>query len=171
MWIVSQAVSPSTPRWTLIMSMARLLIPWWVSALGSNHIPSGIASWRGRAKSWSLGNISAYHFLKRSVLGGVAPWIDGEERKRRGSQHKAPSMAVRTRQTAPRRFLAGGWSLRTHHTSSNRRWRIEEAKKRWSSQKQVLHFLLGQREPGMHAERTSRILNWGHQTLFSPPIP
>lgn len=109
--------------------VARLLIPWWVSALGSNHIPSGIASWRGRAKSWSLCNISAYHFLKRSVLGGVAPWIDGEERNRRGSQHKAPSMAVRPRQTAPWRFLAGRWSLRTHHTSSNRHWRIEEVEK------------------------------------------
>lgn len=46
-----------------------------------------------------------------------------ERRKKRGSQHKVSFMMI-----GPG-HVGGRWSLRTHHTSSNRHWSIAEAEK------------------------------------------
>lgn len=134
----------------------------WVSALRSDHIPSEIASWKRQGKvmilmqhlslsflekisSWWIGTLDRWGGKREEGLTAQGPIYDGQAKT--DSPIEIPSKQVEFKDTSHFQWQA------------LKNWRSRERRDGHYRSK-FSTFYFGQREPGMHAERASGILNW-----------
>ena len=147
----------------------------WVSALRSDHIPSEIASWKRQGKvmilmqhlslsflekisSWWIGTLDRWGGKREEGLTAQGPIYDGQAKT--DSPIEIPSKQVEFKDTSHFQWQA------------LKNWRRRERRDGHYRSK-FSTFYFGQREPEMHAERASGILNWSTKyycLLLSPSV-